>query len=798
MPALESHPSREDLEAFALGRLDDGSHAGVEEHVDTCSSCQQIIEHVPGDAFVALLRSAESVSDAVKALDGATMANTGADTPVACSMTSPWLSADAKDADIPAALLGHPRYEPLRLLGSGGMGTVWLAQHRVMGRQVAVKLIRSDLVAKPGAAERFRREAQAAARLAHPNIVAAFDAEQVGDQNMLAMEYVDGVNLADELRRRGRLPVAEACDIVRQSAVGLEHAFECGLIHRDLKPHNLMRTADGTVKILDFGLAVLADSGARGGDLTGQNVVLGTPDYIAPEQAEDSHAADIRSDIYALGCTLYHLLTGRVPFPGDSVLRKLDGHRMQEPEPLRTVRPEVPAELAAVVARMMAKKPAARYQTPAEVARALAPFACGTPPVRKRPRNWALVAAAALLAGIVVGAGVVYRIQTDNGDVVITPESPDVEIVLLKGNREIEVIDTKTNKRVTVPTGVYDVVLKNKPDGIEVKTDRIVVSRGKEVLVTIERVAKAAAAEKVGEVRRFEGHTGSVRGIAYAPDGRHALSASGWPTADRTIRLWDLGAGKEAWTKIADPVYPVCVTCSPDGSRAVSGGESGQLRLWETATGKEIRAWTHGQPIYCVAFTPDGKRILSGGYSGLLRIWDADTGKRVKEIKDRNGWITSLDVSPDSSRAVTGGGGDLVRVLDLRSGAELLRLETDGRPVAFGPGGRSILTGGPDKKIRLRDVESGKEIREFIGHTAAVMSVALLPDDSRILSAASDGTIRLWDLATGKELHRFEDSPAPLPPYFVQAVVSPDGRYAFSGNSLGICRLWRLPEPQNR
>src|SRR6185503_5845854 len=170
---------------------------------------------------------------------------------------------------------------------------------------------------------------------------------------LLAMEFVEGMSLADEIRTRGPLPVTEACEYVRQAALGLQHAHEKGLVHRDLKPQNLMRTPDGAIKILDFGLAVLFDAGTGQGGLTGVNMVVGTPDYIAPEQAEDSHLADFKSDVYALGCTLYHLLTGRVPFPEESILRKLDSHQTQEPKPIRALRHELPEGLAAVVAKMM-------------------------------------------------------------------------------------------------------------------------------------------------------------------------------------------------------------------------------------------------------------------------------------------------------------------------------------------------------------------------------------------------------------------------------------------------------------
>jgi serine/threonine protein kinase len=283
--------------------------------------------------------------------------------------------------DLAARLLDHPRYRVLRLLGRGGMGAVYLAEHLFMSRQVALKVVNTSLMDSPAALERFRQEVRAAAQLSHPNIVAAFDADHVGDLHFLVMEYIEGVNLAEHLARVGPLPVAQACQAVEQAALGLQHAHDKGMVHRDIKPHNLMLAKGGVVKILDFGLARFAREHAPPGQpaLTGTGVVMGTADYIAPEQTRSSRGIDIRADIYGLGCTLYHLLSGRVPFPDGTLVDKMVRHCLDAPEPLRSLRPEVPPELAAVVDKMMAKDPAQRYQTPAEVAAALHPFGGSRP-----------------------------------------------------------------------------------------------------------------------------------------------------------------------------------------------------------------------------------------------------------------------------------------------------------------------------------------------------------------------------------------------------------------------------------
>jgi serine/threonine protein kinase len=252
------------------------------------------------------------------------------------------------------------------------MGAVFKARNWKLGQTVALKLVRKERLTSADAVKRFQREIRAAAQLDHPHIVRALDADEVGGTHFFVMEFVEGVPLKHLVKERGLLPVAEACDYVRQAALGLQHAFEKGMVHRDIKPSNLLLTRDGVVKILDMGLARTATTATEeSSTLTQEGAVMGTPDYMAPEQTLDSHLVDIRSDLYSLGCTLYYLLTRKVPFPGGSFGEKLMKHQLREPEPVETLRPDVPPAVAAVVRKLMAKDPARRYQTPAELVSAL-------------------------------------------------------------------------------------------------------------------------------------------------------------------------------------------------------------------------------------------------------------------------------------------------------------------------------------------------------------------------------------------------------------------------------------------
>jgi serine/threonine protein kinase len=280
-------------------------------------------------------------------------------------------------SSLPPGLAGHSDYEVVRELGQGGMGTVYLALNRLMGRHEVLKIVSSHLVQRRAVLERFLSEIRNAGKLHHPNIVTAYSASRLGKSFLFAMEYVDGLDLAKLVKAKGPLPVANACSYIHQAALGLQHAHEQGMVHRDIKPGNLMLSRQGNraaIKVLDFGLAKVKSEGTVDSGLTHEGQMLGTPDYIAPEQTVDARKADIRADIYSLGCTLYYLLTGGPPFRANSLFEILQAHHSMDATPLNLARPEVPVALAAVVGKMMAKEPERRFQTPKEVAQALTPF----------------------------------------------------------------------------------------------------------------------------------------------------------------------------------------------------------------------------------------------------------------------------------------------------------------------------------------------------------------------------------------------------------------------------------------
>ena len=387
------HLTRQQLQQYQSGLVDDVKQRQIEQHLDSCAECLHALSSiiVTDDRLLNLLQSAGAAglnSDRVEPIPRDDAYSKTAEiktqtTTLGCSSAESLRSDEGEKKDLtnlarspkeatrkepqaPVELTEHSRYRLERWLGSGGMGDVWLARQTTMNRLVALKVIRSELLHETDVLERFRREIHALARLDHPNIATAYDAEKVGDVVFLVVQYIEGENLL-KILRRGPLPVEEACAAIIDAARALAHAHELGLVHRDVKPGNMIRDAQGIVRIIDFGLVAAVEDDAC---LTNPAWVLGTIDYLAPEQADDGRCSDARSDLYSLGCSLYHLLAGQPPFAGASPLKKLEMHRTRAPQPIAGV----PSALWKIVSRLMAKRPQDRFQSATQVLEALEQF----------------------------------------------------------------------------------------------------------------------------------------------------------------------------------------------------------------------------------------------------------------------------------------------------------------------------------------------------------------------------------------------------------------------------------------
>jgi len=702
-------------------------------------------------------------------------------------------SAPARD---PAAL-GPPlapgvrvgRFELLREVGRGGFGVVYEARDTELGRLVAFKAMRPSR-ASPGALEKpLREEAEAAARLNHPNVVTLHDFGLHLETPYLILELLRGETLQQRLQR-GALAPAAALRIGRDVARGLAHAHAQGVFHRDLKPGNVFLTEDGGVKLLDFGLARLLDRASLAG---------GTPAYMAPEQLR-GEPGDARTDVFGAAVLLYQALAGTVPFPvvnGKSTV--LD----PGPPPALPLE-DTPPELAALLASALSKDPAGRPQGAAAlleglegVARAYAEREVVRVRAARRRRLRRAGAALGLAALLGASALAAFTARARGhaeqalraariASAAEAASDPLVAALLLSElddgapPRGVEIAQRVLAEPIPVaalepPRGGYGLAVS--PDG------RLLAAGAPEGGVAV------WAADGAGPMRVLRDGGARTNDLAFTPDGARIVTAG----YDGDVRVWTADGGRAPIVLPAGTSPLVKVRVSPDGLRAAAGALDGRLWLLALDGKRAPHALLHDGAVFTLAYAPDGARLASGSGDGYLRIFDARSGAAVAKVPLPGGAIFDLAWAPDGRTIATGSEDGVARIL---SADGVLRgaLGAPGAPlaaVAWSPDGGRLATASLDGSAHVFRVDaSGGDVR-LRGHRNRVLRVAFSPDGTRVLTASIDGTVRLWP-ADG------ERPPLVLRgPLAFDAVFAPDGGRLFTRGKEAV-RIWRAEDPRER
>jgi WD40 repeat protein/tRNA A-37 threonylcarbamoyl transferase component Bud32 len=739
-------------------------------------------------------------------------------------------------------------YELLEQIGCGGMGVIYKARQVRLQRLVAVKMIRPDRLVSPADVLRFRSEAEAAASLEHPNIAPIYEIGEYEGEHYFSMKLIEGGSLAQHLPRLVA-DLSAGVSLLIPVARAVHYAHQRGLLHRDLKPANILLDAENRPYVTDFGLAKRLGLKPGEASLTQQGMIVGTPSYMAPEQASNETAVSTAADVYSLGCILYELLTGRPPFRGSTPLDTLAQVREQEPASPRSFNKRVDRDLETVCLKCLHKAPHQRYASAAALADDLERWLRGEP-IQARPisrcrralkwvRRQPVLAAVLLLLFLVFWtgfAGVIWQWRN-------ALESTRAE----QGTAYARAIGQSYAEWRAGNAGSAERVLSECPEKLRgwewrylqrlfrIRQVATLDGHDKDVLAVAfspdgsrmvaagaDGVVKVWDRQSLQEVLTLRDHTAAVTAVAFSADGRRLAGGS----ADGSLCIWNIVDGTVEATWRCHTGEITGLAFDPTGRRLASTGRGdsawGELKVWDTTSGEVCAAQTWRDLLASVTFSPDGRCLVTAGHDGKVIAWDAATLKDISTLDGQNARMiparqrdaggTSLAFSADGQWIGAGSSQGVVRVWGKSTPGEkrsaqmfLTPTQAEVCGVAFsGRDGRILAAACADNTIRAWFTKTGKPAFTLRGHRGTVTSVACSPDGAYLLSGSRDRTVKLWDIR-----RRDDDLTLRASDGYNSIAFSADGAYLASAPRDKAVLIWdvttgkvrhrlqRLPEPVN-